>query len=323
MAPDTSHSASGSAGGLPALVVRLSREVAAPEVDYCGTGRIARLLVGREVGDVAPLLGRVFAICPAAQQLAARLALAAASGKAAGADEVAALALRARAESLREHGLRILLGWSTALGEAPGRELAATLNRETRGGQIDSATEQLERAVFGSPAAQWLAGESLGDWAAHGATVAARFIARALAEDLPHAPSPPAGTLVERHAAHPALTGLAPGRVAAFHAARLADLAHLLSGPQPIAEAQTPGPGAAQVTVDCSRGALRHRVAVASDRVSEYEIISPTDAAFAEHGFARLWLGEVAELPPERREAAVRAIVSALDPCTDTRVELA
>lgn len=321
MAPDTTQTPADKASGMPALVVRLSG--GAPAVDYCGTGQVARLLVGRGVDEVEPLLGRVFTICPAAQQLAARLALAAASGEEARADEVAPLLDRARAEALREHALRILLGWTAALGDLPDRGLAAEVNRQTRTGSFDGAAEQVALAVFGGSAASWLADEGLAEWASRGNTAAARFMAGALADHgIPQAPASPAGTLVERHAAHRALAGLAPGSVAAFHAARLADLARLVSRDDcEVPRAQSTGPGAAQVTVDCSRGALTHRACVAQGRASGYEIVSPTDAAFTSSGFGRRWLDEVAAVPAGEREGAVRAIVAALDPCTDWRVE--
>lgn len=324
MAPDTTQHVSGSGRGMPALVVRLGHDAPEPGIDYCGTGRVARVLVGRDVGEVVPVLGRMFAICPAAQQLAARLALAAAEGEMDGSGEIVALAGRARGESLREHGLRVLLGWSAALGETPDRELAARVNLETRGDALDEVAERIGQWVFGGPTEQWLVDENLARWAARGETLAARFVARALAEDMvPQAPAMPSGTLVERHAAHRALAGLAPGSLATFHAARLADLARLVAGGgREMPAAQLTGPGAAQVTVDCSRGALSHRVRVTQGRVSGYEIVSPTDAAFADEGFGRRWLDAVATLPADGREGAVHAILAALDPCTETRVEL-
>lgn len=306
------------------LLVRLARNGdARPEVAYSGTGRVVRILAGRTPDEVVDALGRVFAICPAAQQLAGRLALTAASGATLDDGEVARLARASRFESLREHALRILLGWTAALNEAPDRETAARINAVTRGNAGENAIPPVERVVFGSPADEWLAeGETLAEWAARGATPAARFIARALAANWPQAPNAPAATLAARHAAHRALAAVAPGSVAAFHAARLADLAALIAGGEDAARAVPSGEGSARVTVRCSRGDLTHVAHVAGGRVSGYAILAPTDTAFAQGGYGRRWLDAVGEVPPERREAALREIVAALDPCTDYRVEI-
>ncbi|WP_338466939.1 hypothetical protein RXV95_15605 [Novosphingobium sp. ZN18A2] len=313
--------------GLPGLVVRVSDAEPALTVDYQGTGRVARILAGRDVQEVVPLLGRVFAICPAAQQLAAMLALSAAAGQPVDADEHAALRDAAMAETVREHALRVFLGWTAALGEAPDRDAAMEVNRATRSGGADRALALIEERVFGCPADEWLARESLPQWAARGQTVAARHMLRALGQDhLPQADGPLLETLVHRHSAAPALADVRSGSVASFHAARLADLAAVVKAmrsgdTRTPAVAQRPADGGAQVTVECARGALTHRARAEHGRVSDYAILSPTDTALAQGGFVRPWLAGLATLPAGDRADAAREIVAAVDPCTHWRVE--
>lgn len=313
---------------MPGLLVRLARDGGArPEVVYSGTGRVARVMIGRTPAEVVDALGRVFAICPAAQQLAGRLALDGADGVANDPEEIATLGRASQLESLREHVLRISLAWPAALGEVPDRDAALRANVAARGDAVDDAVALAERDVFGCAADEWLAdGDTLADWAARGRTLAARFIGRALTAEWPSAPAEPAATLAARHAAHRALAALAPGSVAAFHAARLADLASLAlalrAGDSDPPRAEPDGAGGARVTVRCSRGDLTHVARVAQGRVSGYTILSPTDAAFAEDGFGRRWLDAVEAVPDDRREAALHAIVAALDPCTDCRIEV-
>lgn len=68
--------------------------------------------------------------------------------------------------------------------------------------------------------------------------------------------------------------------------------------------------------VECARGRLVHRVAVAGGRVADYKILAPTEWNFhpegpLARGLAGAWVG--------RETAAVRQsiewLVTALDPC--------
>lgn len=302
-------------------------------VDYRSASGAARLLIGREPEEAAALLGQVFAICPAAQQFAARLAMAAALNQRVE-PETYAMGWRAvRLEALREHALRILLGWAAVLGEAPDRAAAAEINQRSRAGQVTGLRTIIADKVMGQDAADWLgwtSRDALTGWARAGESVAARMIARMLAHPGP-AIAPPVApeTLLARHHGHPLFEWEGLTGPAAHQVARLIDLAMLADafdgrGPG-IAEpwSKHEEAGAGHAAMPCSRGLLTHHVRIADGRIVAYAILSPTDAAFGSGGYGLEWLERIAVRDPDKREAAARDILLALDPCVEHRVERA
>lgn len=317
----------------PPLLVDFT--AAAPEmgcaIDYRSMSNAARLLPGRTADDVPPLLGSLFAVCPAAQRFAGRLATATASATRVAADERRMLHKLATMETVREHGLRVLLGWTRALGEGPDYASAAKWNSETRSGNSHAVLAIADQEIFQADPSAWLKmdADDFHRWVKARGGIAGRFLADAMAlRDVPSLPGAPSGSLLARHGRHPMLARLTAGSPAIHHAVRLIDLAQLAvtlrggrsrSGDVRLRRRN----GQAIVHVTCSRGTLVHRVQVEEGCVTRYAIISPTDRAFSAHGFGRLWLNAVAALPAGGRDRAARAVLQAIDPCVEYRIEAA
>lgn len=155
----------------------------------------------------------VFSLCAMAHCRAGYLALQEAAGRPRRPEVEAAQALLVDLETLREHGLRMLVDWPASLGEPPKAEplraasRALALARKTFFGgdrcfglnglvsadhgslhvQIDGLRQELETALFDQPAAAWLAMsgfDALQAWAQVGKTPPARFIAWIIREHL-------------------------------------------------------------------------------------------------------------------------------------------
>ena len=136
-----------------------------------------RLLQGRSPEDIAALVPRLFTLCSASQSAACTLALGAALGRRADREHLAEWHHAVADEARRETALRLLLQWPQAIGEAPSADALAAA-RAARDGHAD---DRLAAAVFGRPAADWLALTSTPaawwDWAAGGGSAAARWVA--------------------------------------------------------------------------------------------------------------------------------------------------
>lgn len=302
-------------------------------VDYRSASGAARLLIGREPEEAAALLGQVFAICPAAQQFAARLAMAAAQNRRVEPETYEAGWRAVKLEALREHALRILLGWAAVLGEAPDRAAAAEINQRSRAGQVTGLRTIIADKVMGQDAADWLgwtSRDALTGWARAGESVAARMIARMLAHPGPVIAGPVAPeTLLARHHGLPLFEWEGLRGAAAHQVARLIDLAMLADGfdgrgpgiAEPWSRSEDAGVGHA--AMPCSRGLLTHHVRIVDGRIVAYTILSPTDAAFGCSGYGLDWLEQIAVRDPDKREAEARDILLALDPCVEHRVERA
>lgn len=316
----------------PPLIVRLAEEGdSGCAIQYRTMSGVAQLMVGRASNEVSELLGRLFAVCPAAQRLAGRLATAAASGTLVTREERYAMRRATMLETVREHALRITLGWARTLGVMPDHAVAADLNRRTRSGWTAELGFLIEQAVFGMSPVRWLALDAAGiaRWARSGDTLAAAMVSRELGRAELHMLPPPAeGSLLARfiHAGAPAI-GENRG-VAAAHLARVTDLAQLVcalaAGRMRAGDVRVhQAPGRATVRVACSRGTLVHRVRMTGSQVAAYKIESPTDRTFALDGAGQAWLDKAAAMPLEARETAARAVLEALDPCVEYRVEFA
>jgi coenzyme F420-reducing hydrogenase alpha subunit len=170
----------------------------------------AGLLQGREAGDIALAVPRLFSICGASQGVACELALAAAAGRAPDGARLARCSATVVAETLRETARRVLLDWPRFLGEAPGAEAIAAARAAGAVEVTAAQRDGVARAVFGETATAWLAHDSpaaLRAWAEAGGTAAARFIGVALREptatarQVPLLPSPPTAAWLRELAA--------------------------------------------------------------------------------------------------------------------------
>jgi hypothetical protein len=156
--------------------IRSTRPLLAP--------RLARGVAADELPD---RLARVYALCGGAHRVAARLALAAAAGRAL--PDAPATAHALRADTLREHLRRIVLDWPAPLaGEAPSpAELqalracpAGAAQGPVSAGAGPALGDWIERELLGEDAAGWLAAwerdadAALAAWAARAPTPTAR-----------------------------------------------------------------------------------------------------------------------------------------------------
>jgi len=172
----------------------------------------AQVARGRPAHALPGLLSSLYALCGGAHRVAARLAVAAATGAPSAVDAEARQLLRA--DTLREHLRRMGLDWPRVLppanGEA-GSAVLATCPLLRDASAVGASLDWVERQVLGMPVADWLAGWDAGpeafvaEWAEQGATFAARWL----------------------HAARPAFLGLsAPCMALAAHASHH-ELEHL------------------------------------------------------------------------------------------------
>lgn len=294
---------------MPALVVTVP-PAGACHVAFRGTGAMSRLLVGRRADEVPEFVASLYAICPQAQSNAARLAV---RGSIRDADRLAVAG-----EIIREHALRIQLGWAELSGDAPELESAMRINGLSRSvARIEEAARLAGDAIFGMAPAAWLDLDRAGisEWAYRGQTLAARHIAATIAmRALP--PCPERAPLALRHADHAPLAGAGAGSVLEFHLARLVDLARICADPASImADAPQAGTG----RIACSRGLLEHVAGIEDGIVVDYRIHAPTDRQFAAGGSAQAWLDRLPAMESEKRLSAVRQMLHALDPCVEFR----
>lgn len=296
---------------------------------------VARLFLGQTPETAARRAAMVFNICGAAQAGAVRAALGLPPEPDAG--------RRILRESLRDHAMKLAVGWPQAVGLASDPAALAAVAR--LGADRGAA---LAGALFGAagPPRTLVAFDR---WLDHRATAPARVLA--LIRDgwdagwgrvvlplwTPGAPAPefsqaagcasPVETgLVARHVADPLLVGLEArgGRSLLWRlAARLVDAAEALgalaadrAGPEPRTLA--PGVGMAQA----ARGAMLVRAAAGDGRVTRLDRLSPTDAALHPDGLMARALATL----PEGRDAPLAAVaamvVEAVDPCLPYTVTL-
>ncbi len=307
-------------------------------VTYAPTGACAQVLRASPAQAAPGMVGRIFAICAHAQQLASWLALCAAQGVEPEPGPLLAMRRAASLEALRESALHVLLVWPRLLGEPVQREAVQALMAASRGeGEGKALARILAETVYAADPAAWLAGHEggacAGGWIFGRETQAARLLARALEDrDLPIHPRPAEGGPLARAASSGFLADLEAGSLAAHHAARLVELARLTASfargepcLAPVAFGRA-GKGCGQARVACARGDLVHAVRLVDGTIADYEVVSPTDEAFALFGHGRLWIQAVADgtggRTSEAREAALREVLAAIDPCLDYRIEV-
>lgn len=295
------------------------------------------LLVGRSAVDTVLLVPRLFSLCCAAQGVAARLALAAASGRSDSAAETELLDI-AR-EAVGEHLWRLLLDWPPMLGGEAALEAFVGWRKRLLAMQSGAG-----RAAVAADLRAWLADLpppnnctdlamdtpaqllpwcSARDWAAAG-----------IDEEFAQAPTlagRPAetGALARQADVLAVATLLREGRrVAARIAARRADLdllAAALTEPGLLAgwvDAVPVAPGVGLARVETARGLLLHLTQVKDGRVARYVIVAPTEWNFHPQGaFAGEIVGSSA---PTRQEAELlaRRLALSLDPCVSYEVRV-
>ncbi|MBW7901386.1 MAG: nickel-dependent hydrogenase large subunit [Rhodocyclaceae bacterium] len=292
------------------------------------------LLAGRPLAEAVALAPRLFTLCGGAQGVAARLAAAAAGGRAPAVEAADRLAV-AR-EAAGEHLWRLLLDWPTLSGRPSAKDDFLAWRR-----RLAAAATPAEHAALGGELRAFAAGlappdfpetapaeplrllpwRRAADWAADGVDAA---FARA-----PTFAGGPAETgALARRADEAAVAALlaAGRRIAARVAARIADihaLADGLAAPERLTgwlDAAPAGDGAGLARVETARGLLLHLIKVKDDRVVSYVIVAPTEWNFHPRGaFAGELIGGAAAT---RDEAAMQArrLALALDPCVGYEV---
>lgn len=215
-AHDSTRSPVGIEGQLTITLRTAHGRVAAVDIQSSRPLRAPRVFVGRSPAAVLEALPMIYSLCATAQAAAARQALGAALGRP---PDAAARAgrLLVDVETVREHTLGILLGWSEYLEEGPdpaaatmmgllpavreavfagGRAFALDAEVAVDGDALAMALGQmkavLEGRVFGLPLDIWYGlatPAELAKWAGQGTTVAARVVAAALAEEPAEGPA--------------------------------------------------------------------------------------------------------------------------------------
>ncbi len=294
----------------------------------------APALVGLAPTAVAAVLGRLYAICGAAQRACAELALAAACGDALAPGRHDRLAAQVAAEAIGEHLWRLWLDWPQALGL---EQHSAAFTRAY--GAIQSAardwpaqlTAELEQSWLGRPVHSLAAFADLAafdQWRATDLSPAARLFAALGAEPAAVARAGGAPAPLGHSQAHLWIGALAmAGRtLEALLAARLASLVTLLAAlaaerPLPLAlSAAAAGRGAGRAEVDTARGALEHEVLLEDGRVARYAIHTPSARHFATDGpFVGQVLGRAAD-DARTAQRIARLWAHGFDPCVSYAV---
>lgn len=259
-----------------------------------------QLFIGRTPADAIALAPQLFSLCGHAQQLAATLALAAASGQPAVADAQALAAVRL--EAIRETLRRWLLDWAPACGQPCEPSAIAVLARAST---LQDYRQLAAYSIFGTDPAIWCQYGLHGwqQWAAGSDNAAARAL-----QSLLNAPTEavPALHTLDRTAALAAdphwLAGPCPawqgqavetgalaryqpllqpwldtGHVSAARLlARWLALAAWLGEAEPGSDSCTLA-GSGLALVDTARGPLLHLATLGGDgHISHYRVLPPT-----------------------------------------------
>jgi hypothetical protein len=322
-------------GGALTVTLRRSDNGLALRVDAPEPLSLTRLMTGRAPEDAARLAGAVFAAAPSAQEGAARAAL--------GLPVDAALARRIAVEALRDHALRMAVGWPTAIDAEPDVGAMAAAGRvEEDGGAA------LSLALFGAGGPP----RRLADferWALSGETAPARVLGHLWrrwdcrwCRAAPPLWKPDARETIDWEAAEIGGRAVETGVVARLAAtdllreiearrgrgliwrlaARVADadrlLAALAAGDDALPRPEPLAPGVG--FCDSARGAMLVRGVAVGGRVVAFARLSPTDCALHPRGALSLMLASLprSACAPLRSVAALA--LEAVDPCLPARL---
>lgn len=338
---------------LGSINVRLrsnGQRIVSAYVETSGTVVLRDILAGRTPEEALEAMGTVFGICPAAQTLAAHLALCAARGQPADGPTRERLKLLNACETLRESLMLFALRFCRERDAAFEAPLVAAVRELVRERMPEPGTRQalrdhLMRGVVLDPAQKDIFFDTnasaltrtFNDLAVHSED-GIDPVPLALPPLLQIASGP--GRLIEEGAYYGALSRLvakdplmhflweAYGNASFMRfLARLVETGSLLEDPLSINagnDAVSYAPGAATSLVQCARGALYHRVELdQAGRIRDYEVVSPTEInagpRFAT--FSRMLCTVQASGEEELRYRAGKAIDS-YDPCLPYTLEV-
>ena len=271
---------------------------------------VARLVVGRQVDEVAELLPRLFNLCRAAQSAAVEAAL----GRPVSSDGIAK-------EILRDHLIKFFVTWPAQFG-CPPCPLPVDW---AEGGH------EFRQAVFGPAAkapatpADLLSFLESGEGVApilkkiDGCFAPGEAVADGLdpvTADTVWSVGQADNSVAARHADHPAMRHLGErmGRGPLWRAVgRLYDLCAAAGGDVPAIHRA--GDGAA--IVPAARGSYAVRIAAKDGVVVAFERVTPTDHLLAEGGV----LDRVLETLPAHKAGLGPLLLDILDPCSPVRLK--
>ncbi len=271
---------------------------------------IARLVVGRGVGEVAALLPRLFNLCRSAQSAAVETALGRPVDGAGIGQEI-----------LRDHLLKFHVIWPAFFGRPP-RPLpddwedgGPTLRQRLCGpsGQAPAAAADFLSFLDGDLGYAPLRKKIDGCFAP----------GEAVAEGLPHISTETIWTVgaaensVASRVAHlPAMQGIAEthGRGPLWRAAaRLFDIDMAIAGRLPEVVSPTSG----EAVVPAARGAYALRIRSRGGVVTEFDRVTPTDHLLAEGGVLDRSLASL----PSHKTGLGPLLLDILDPCSPVRLK--
>lgn len=285
-------------------------------------------LQGKSAEDASVLVGRIFNICAAAQEAAARSAFRL--------DVTAEMTARIRNETLREHIVKLCLVWPPLLDLLPDRTAPAQCARALDDRDAGSA---LRSAVFASMKRVPLSLDELVTWAKAEETVPARLFHKVLTDwreswgsvslpvfdadkeaDWPEATQgevPVENGIAGRVMDHPLMISIEEklGRGTVWRmAARLVEVDRLLAGEEahPVI-----GPG----VVAAARGTMLVRASSDETGVTGFERLSPTDFAIHPGGTLQTALESLPAAHPNLG-AMVRVVVETIDPCVSIELDI-
>ena len=269
---------------------------------------VSRLVVGREVGEVARLLPRLFNLCRAAQGAAVEAAL----GRSVDTRAIGT-------EILRDHLLKFHVTWPAFFGRPPcplpddwaacGAGLLRTAFGPSGGAPATAADffSFLQGDAGYAPVLRLIEGSF-----AKGEAVA----------DLPPvspetiwSPGCADNSVTARVGAHPAMQGIAEtcGKGPLWRAsARLYDIAAIAAGDIPGVLA----PARGEAIVPAARGAYAVRIDTDGDVVTRFERVTPTDHLLAEGGV----LDRALSTLPATKGGLGNLLLDVLDPCSPVRL---
>jgi hypothetical protein len=307
----------------------------------------ARILLGQAADRAVALVPRLFSLCGQAQGVAARLALLAARGEQAAAEELGRAVRGVALEAIGEHLWRLLLDWPTWLGQSARKDeflrwhkrlllvgdaaAAASLGAELSGWLDREPRLSLEQARGLTPPARVpvLTQGALLPWLS-----ATEWAQQTIDDDFARRPdfsgqAAETGVLARQAGKTEVkeLRGAGLG-IAARIAARYADLRDLACGllePTALArwvEAAPSGDGCGLARVETARGVLLHLIQVRGHTVQRYVIVAPTEWNFHPQGAFVQEITGTAASSRAQAKAAARCLALALDPCVECDMDI-